>query len=251
MRTLGCGWRQFDTKWGFFKDERAHTLELLKRMLLDDILPHEMALRRQKKLPKSAAPPQLSVRLLRSLGTDDVDALRIEAVSLFNIDSLREKAVTARARREAAGISDRVEVMQPPDPPPFDTAVVGRCLEICWPYKEAGVTKKIWASGVVRRVADGLTDKRSKRARSVLPAGALLWAWEADTDRDEPAGEEWLILLPCKWNRHVQYGWRYDACEIAPGGGLVPPGSATAARSEPVIDECPSEEEYLTGDEDT
>ena len=27
-------------------------------------------------------------------------------------------------------------------------------------------------------------------------AGMVLWAWEADPDFDEPAGEKWLALLP-------------------------------------------------------
>ena len=46
----------------------------------------------------------------------------------------------------------------------------------------------IWATGQVVKVADGLTDKRSARARKILPAGALLWAWDADPEFDEPAG---------------------------------------------------------------
>ena len=58
------------------------------------------------------------------------------------------------------------------------------------------------------KVADGLTDKRSARARKILPAGALLWAWDADPEFDEPAGEQWLILRPDKWNKQVHYGWR-------------------------------------------
>ena len=48
---------------------------------------------------------------------------------------------------------------------------------------------------------------------TILPAGALLWAWEADGDRQEAEGEQWLILLPTKWNRQVLYGWRYDPRE--------------------------------------
>ena len=72
--------------------------------------------------------------------------------------------------------------------------VVGKRLEVCWPYKEKGKTVKIWASGTVRRVADGLTDKASSRAKKILPAGALLWAWDADPEYDEPAGEKWLVL---------------------------------------------------------
>ena len=58
MRTVGCGWTQFEAKWGFFIDERKHTICKLRNMLIEDILPYELALRRQKKLPKEAAPPQ-------------------------------------------------------------------------------------------------------------------------------------------------------------------------------------------------
>ena len=84
------------------------------------------------------------------------------------------------------------------------------------------------------RVADGLTDKKSKKAQKILPAGALLWAWDADPDYDEVAGEEWLVLLPKKWNKHVQNAWRYDPCElVAPR----PPPSA------PRIDECASDDD--------
>ena len=35
LRTVGLGWAQFATKWTFYNDERAHTTELLRRMLLD------------------------------------------------------------------------------------------------------------------------------------------------------------------------------------------------------------------------
>ena len=78
--------------------------------------------------------------------------------------------------------------------------------------------------GRVARVADGLTDKRSSRAQKVLPAGAVLWAWDADPAFDEPAGEQWLMLLPKKWNRQQHYGWRYDPREF---------GAARAAPERP------------------
>ena len=55
------------------------------------------------------------------------------------------------------------------------------------------------------------------RARKTLPAGALLWAWEADPEYNEQAGEKWLILLPDKWNGQTQYSWRFDPCELVPG----------------------------------
>ena len=87
-----------------------------------------------------------------------------------------------------------------------------------------------------------MTDKRSARAQKILPAGALLWGWDADPDYDEAAGEQWLILLPEKWNRHVQYAWRFD---------LSPPAvsSAAHAASRRVrVDACVTDEEYLTSD---
>ena len=129
-----------------------------------------------------------------------------------------EHAEAARLRREAAGISDRVQVQQPPRPA-FDTQLTNRHMEICWPYKlPDGTTKKIWASGVVKRVADGLTHKRTERCKTILPAGALLWAWEADAEFGEKAGEQWMVHHPDTYNRHVQYAWRFDPCElVAPG----------------------------------
>ena len=59
-------------------------------------------------------------------------------------------------------MSDSVEAIQPLAAPTFDTKLVGKRLEVCWPYKdENGKMTKIWASGTVVRIADGLTDKRS------------------------------------------------------------------------------------------
>ena len=92
-------------------------------------------MRRQKQLPKMAAPPQLKVQLAKTLGTADPDVLALEAASVFCVDRLLERAEAARLRREAAGISDRVELKQPPRPV-FDTQLVGKQLEILWPYKE-------------------------------------------------------------------------------------------------------------------
>ena len=112
-----------------------------------------------------------------------------------------------------------MESAQPPEAPPFDQSLVGKRIEVLWKYFDRASHKAqlIWAAGSVKRIADGLTDKRSKRATTVLPGGALLWAWEADPDFDEAAGEQWLILLPKKWNpkSHTQvYGWRFDPREL-------------------------------------
>ena len=39
--------------------------------------------------------------------------------------------------------------------------------------------------------------------RRSSPAGAVLWAWDADPEYDGEAGEERLFLRPEKWNSHV------------------------------------------------
>ncbi|KAL1524416.1 hypothetical protein AB1Y20_019311 [Prymnesium parvum] len=135
-----------------------------------------------------------------------------------------KKAEREMERRVAAGIADHVERLQPVNPPPFDQTLVGKRLEVLWKYFTQGSNEPhyIWCTGRVLRVADGLSDKRSPRARSILPGGAVLWAWDADAEFDEVAGEQWLILLPSKWNptTHKQvYSWRYDPREL---------GSATA-----------------------
>ena len=198
--------------------------------------------------PTEAAQPQLSRRALKTLGTVDADAARVEARSLFNTASLLPKAEAARARREAAGISDSVEARQPETPPPFDVNLVGKHLEVCWPYKEADKTTKIWASGKVVRVADGLNDTKSPRHKKILPAGAVLWAWEADATYDEEAGEEWLFLQPEKWNKHVQYAWRFDPCELVRQGAARPPPREPRVDA---VDPCATDDEYDNRDDFT
>ena len=49
---------------------------------------------------------------------------------------------------------------------------------------------------------------------------------ENGVEYDEPAGEKWLFLLPKRWNKHVQYAWRYGPCVLAPEGASTPPASA-------------------------
>jgi len=93
---------------------------------------------------------------------------------------------------------------------------MGKRLEVLWKYmnKDTKEPVLVCATGRVARVADGLTDKRSRLAREVLPAGAILWAWEADPEFEEVAGEQWLVLLPKKWNKQQHYSWRFDPREL-------------------------------------
>ena len=95
---------------------------------------------------------------------------------------------------------------------------MGKRVEVLWKYAlPDGSTQLIWATGRVARIADGLTDTRTKRGKALCPAGAVLWAWDADEEFGERAGEKWLVLLPQKWNppKAVVYGWRYDPRELS------------------------------------
>ena len=219
MRVLGCGWTKYETRWSSNKDAKigtvAHLTALLEEMFVDEIARARFPPGTERGLPTEAAPPQHRARAISQLGTLDPEAAAIRGKALFSTEELRVKAEAARERRVEAGVSDPVENMQPVKSPAFDQSLVGKWLEVRWKYtnKDTGEPEYIWSTGKVARVADGLTDTKSARAKKILPAGALLWAWEADADFEEKAGEQWLILLPDKWNRQVHYGWRYDPRE--------------------------------------
>ena len=217
MRVLGLGWTRYATRWSSNKDARIGTVKHLTELLLE-IIVEEISLTRLKQLPTEAAPPQDRLRELKQLGTLDADAAALECRALFSVEELRAKAELARQRRLEAGISDAVEDLNPSLAPAFDQALVGKWLEILWPYtvkdSAEGEKKLIWIPGRVVRVADGLTDKRSARGKKLLPAGALLWAWDADPDFEEAAGEQWMILLPKKWKQQQIYSWRFDPREL-------------------------------------
>ena len=170
--------------------------------------------------PMTAAPmtvPQFLSRDTLQLSTADEDVIEVESRALFSAAELERKMVLAMERRREAGISDDIEDLQPLRAPPFDKALVGKHVEVLWKYfdKDNGdAPVLVWATGRVTRIADGLKSKRTKRARTVLPAGALLWEWDADPEFDEKAGEQWLILQPKKWNKHTHYGWRFDPCKF-------------------------------------
>ena len=92
-------------------------------------------------------------------------------------------------------------------------------MEVLYKYHVAstGETHYIWSPVTVTRIADGLTDKRSAKARAILPGGAVMVAWEADPEFEEAAGEQWLVLLPNKWNPSTHktvYSWRFDPREL-------------------------------------
>jgi hypothetical protein len=150
-------------------------------------------------------------------------------------------------RRLESGISDAVEDQQDIGAPAFNQDLVSKRIEVLWKYfdKDSKEPCLIWAWGTVKRVADGLTDTRSSRAKKILPGGALLWAWDADPERDEKAGERWLILLPSKWRKQQVYSWRWDPSELPSMCAASVPTPPDWKRQNVRRDDC----EPLTDDE--
>ena len=66
----------------------------------------------------------------------------------------------------------------------------------------------------------------------------MLWAWDADPEFDESAGEQWLILLPKKWNKQQLYSWRYDPREFAAAAEPARDPRRRNARAEMDVDAC-------------
>ena len=120
----------------------------------------------------------------RSLGALDADAVEVEKKTLFSTEELRRKSDEAMQRRVADGTAADVEALQPPkdQAPAFEQDPVDKWIEV---YPCNGEYIYIWSPGKVVRVADGLTDKTTKMGKKLLPAGAVLWAWEADAEFDE------------------------------------------------------------------
>ncbi|KAL1495117.1 hypothetical protein AB1Y20_016984 [Prymnesium parvum] len=92
--------------------------------------------------------------------------------------------------------------------------LLGKKLEVRWRYTSTttGLPVYMWCEGEV--VADGEKDKASARCKKLLPAGALRIKWAADADFEEEESYVWSILRPCNFNKDVNMGWRFAACEI-------------------------------------
>ena len=222
MRVLGLGWSQFATAWSSSKDAQVGSPAHLQQVL-EEILLHEISQRRLRRIPTEAPPPEMKRRTLKQLGTATCDASELAAKSLFSIEEVRLAAIAEQARRDEALEEDGVERQQPAHHPPLDETLVGKRLEVCWKYFQTddGLPTLIWAPGEVVQVADGTSDKATERCKNMLPAGAVLVKWPEDKDRMEKENLSWHVLIPNKWNKTTQYGWRYDPRDIpraAPAG---------------------------------
>ena len=68
--------------------------------------------------------------------------------------------------------------------------------------------------------------------RKMLPAGAVLLRWPADEDRGEKETLSWKVLIPKKWNKTTQYGWRYDPRDVPRKAPAAAPAAAPEAAAQ-------------------
>ena len=236
MRVLGLGWTQFATQWSSSKDANIGSIKHLQE-LLEEILVHEKAQARLNRIPTEAPAPQMKSRTLKQLGTAACDAKELAATSLFSVDEVRRAADAERQRRDDALETDAVQRQQPKHPPPLNSSLVGRWLEVNWKYysQTDGEPVLMWCSAEVVKVADGFSDKASSRCKKPLQAGAVLLKWPEDKDREEKESLSWMVLLPNKWNKDGQNAWRFDPCDLplaaVPAAPAAAPAAAPRARS--------------------
>ena len=168
-------------------------------------------------MPTEPATPAMESKTLKQLGSPTAQVEELANTAEYTGEQLKAKVEAERERREAAGLTDSVSNMQPARPRPLDQTLVGKRLEIRWKYTEGGGSEPvwIWCSGEVVQVADGVSDKASERHKKLLPAGAVRMKYPEDPEYAEGESFAWQVLHPAKWNRDVQYGWRWDPCELS------------------------------------
>eukprot|EP00966_Prymnesium_polylepis_P011969 274861-Prymnesium_polylepis.1 len=163
MRTLGLGWSDLATTTSAGKDESQERLvQRLKGHLKEVLIEEKARFRNDFEVPTEAPMPDFERKSEKQLGTPTADAQELARRSLMRPEQVRAAAQRERERREAAGFTDGVQLVMPREPPPLDNTLVGTQLEVCWgTYKstEDGSNVKMWCPCVVKRVADGETDK--------------------------------------------------------------------------------------------
>jgi hypothetical protein len=141
-----------------------------------------------------------------------------------------------------------VEDNQPAQAPGWPE-LIGRCIEVCWPYYTPdGKRQLMWVEGKVTEIANGMTTKRTAALRSSFrrTRSTGYWEWEADAERKEVAGADFLIPNPEKWSpaRAVANARRYSPSELRRLAAERAPSSSesgTARRGAPeVSDDVPA-----------
>ena len=176
--------------------------------------------------PAEAALPDFEAKTRKQLGTHTTDAKALASRALCSPAQIAAASQRERERREAAGFTDAVQMVMPPEP--TLPIAVGTQLEVCWGNYVSTIDNKtkvkMWCPCKVLRVADGEIDKGrdgmplSSLARKLAPRGMVLLEWEPNPERGEnEATTMWLLLdpRPGKWNGDGHRAWRYHPNHLA------------------------------------
>jgi len=95
--------------------------------------------------------------------------------------------------------------------------------------------KETTERGAGARTAGTLTRPRAQTEGAGPQQAHATWtmvlrAWDADPEFDEPAGDEWLCILPKKWNKQQLCSYFTAGATIHVSSGPMPLRSATRTR---------------------
>ena len=165
IRVVGLGWGEYKCAWSSSTDPSVGTVKTLTAHMLKILEAEAEAV-----IPTEPACPQLQRKTLPQLGCVTVKVEQLDAKGSDNLNSLKEAARVERERREAAGIGDRVQNLQPVQPPAFDKELIGKHIEVRYKYGvidpetkvPTGEDAFIWCAAQVMQVSDGSLLKKGK-----------------------------------------------------------------------------------------
>eukprot|EP00965_Chrysotila_dentata_P190689 6174039-Pleurochrysis_carterae.AAC.2 len=177
---LGLGWADCAIAWSKGGKELtvAELLAHLKSIILQQ---------RSRAIP--AKPPRTA------------DVVSLDAREVSSSAALELAARATKAQREAKGVGDSVQERQPVSAPILDAGMVGKRVEVLFPYSAPGSAQELlWCAGETLFVVDGTNLPRSK-----FKAGkCAMVRWDANPQHDEPVTESPVRLLPTRWIKSVQ-----------------------------------------------
>jgi hypothetical protein len=189
----------------------------LRAWLVDTIMPAEAT----RPFPTEAFCSTLCRKTTPQLGRLTVKAEQLNTAGASSLTDFKAAAMAERDRREVAGMGDRFAEQQAAVPPPVDSSLVDAELEVLCSYDLDGQTtaggqqKKanLWCACRVLQVSDGTALQTSpttgKTLSKPVAVGFVLLHWYANPEMGEgEESEEWVALLPKKWNANQVQSWR-------------------------------------------
>ena len=196
IRVKGLGWDWCKHAWS--KNGRQYSIKELADHLRW-IIKEE---RKRHIVIPSEPPVNVPKRMdLPVLGTEIDDIADLDKKYLANEEQFRLNADRIRRAREARGEGSMYSLLQPFSRPNVNE-LLGRRIDVLYSCTLPGDGGNVlrWCQGEVIEVCTG----RQK------PTVRVLWDPMPDVEGSEESSETNVILLPSKWRKETEGGWRMD-----------------------------------------